>query len=180
MSSDQETRSKVTVCPSGLETPLALRSDVGELSHSRELDCASWILIHPSKRRSYLMCEFRRVCERKLRMRVLAFLACRVTPSMWEISAQHWQLFKQQKCLVLGLFRGTFGLFFFFFLILNFFRRIILAVNHWESKDLTVTPTSRAYIEREGKPFLKSHGCERWLFMFSSWVCESGGSRLTL
>ena len=67
----------------------------------------------------------------------------------------------------------------FSFLILNFFKRIILAVNHWESKDLTVTPASRAYIERGGNPFLKSHGCERWLYTFSSWVCESGGSRLT-
>lgn len=53
-------------------------------------------------------------------------------------SAQHWQLFKQQKCLVLSLFRGTLGLF--FFLILNFFERIILGVNYWESRDLTVSP----------------------------------------
>lgn len=29
---------------------------------------------------------------------------------------------------------------FFFFLILNFFERIILGINHWESRDLTVSP----------------------------------------
>ena len=63
---------------------------------------------------------------------------CRVTPSTWEILLSIGSCLSSRSALSSVSSEALWA--FFFFLILNFFERIILGVNYWESRDLTVSP----------------------------------------